>query len=275
MHNLIKMTIKTSKNPNLLLNKLGLVLLLLIASISTSCSHLFFEEIQPKGGELQNAFPSKIQGDYSKWCYTNSEGEEVCYNQKELMATDSVSLKRLITKDSVLINALFLKVDNKTVTIQSLMFNEINGVHTLDKDVYLSRIDPFYVLNFKVDAKNYTKPNGKTLNTDLFECFAMELDSSGYVQIYYINSTSILNKTKRIIPVGSGSESYVSKKPITAKNIAKIIYSEPLTFFQLDLGKNTITGPLIDELAGIECEPTERQYNKSLRKEKRALKKSN
>jgi hypothetical protein len=256
-------------------NKFTFVLILTIASFSTSCSHLFFEEIQPKGGDLQNEFPSKIQRDFSKWCYTNSEGKDICFDRDEIMNLDTVKLKNLIKQDTNIRTALFLEVNNKTINIQSLMFDDINGLHTLNEDVFVSRIDQFYILNFKVDSKNYMKPNGKALKSELYECFAMELDSTGYVQIYYINGSSELKKRKTIIPVGSGSESFVSKKPITTKNIAKIIYSEPLSFIQLDLGKATVTGPILNEDAGIECEPSVREYNRYLRKSKRALKKSN
>jgi hypothetical protein len=256
-------------------NKFTIVLILTIASFSTSCSHLFFEEIQPKGGDLQNEFPLKIQGDFSNWCYTDSLGKDVCFDRNEIMNLDSVNLKNLIKQDTNIRTALFLKVDNKTINIQSLMFDDINGLHTLNEDIFLSRIDQFYVLNFKVDSKNYLKPNGKALKSELYECFAMEIDSTGYLQIFYINGSSELKKRKTIIPAGSGSESYISKKPITTKNIAKIIYSEPLSFIQLDLGKTTITGPMLNEYAGIECEPSVREYNRSLRKSKRALKKSN
>lgn len=255
--------------------KFTFVLIITIASFSTSCSHLFFEEIQPKGGELQNEFPSKIQGDYSKWCYTNSEGKDICFDRDEIMTLDTLELKKLVKQDTNLLSALFLKVDNKTINIQSITFYDINGLHTLNEDVFLSQIDQFYVLNFKVDSKNYLKPNGKALKSELYQCFAMEIDSTGYVQIFYINGSSELKKRKTIIPAGSGSGSYISKKPITTKNITKIIYSEPLSFIQLDLGKATITGPMLNEDAGIECEPTLREYNKFLRKEKRALKKSN
>ena len=268
------MTLKTLNKQTDFRHKFTFVLIITIASFSTSCSHLFFEEIQPKGGDLQNEFPSKIQGDYSKWCYTNFEGKDICVDRDEIMTLDTLVLKNLVKQDTNIITALFLKVDNKTINIQSMIPYGINGLHTLNEDIFLSRIDQFYVLNFKVDSKYYDKPSGKALKSELYECLAMELDSTGYVQIYYINGSSELKKRKTLIPV-TGPTSYISKKPITTKNIAKIMYAEPLTFFQLDLQKATITGPMQDEDAGVECEPTIREANKFIRKQKRTLKKSN
>lgn len=268
------MTIKTFKNPNLLLNKLGFVLLLLIASISTSCSHLFFEKIQPKGGELQSEFPSKIQGDYSKWCYTNSEGKDICINRDEIMTLDTFELKNLVTQDTNLRNALFIKFDAKTINFESLS-TDLNGKYELNKDIFLSKIDSFYVLNLKVDSKDYTTTSGKEIKKDLYECFAFMLDSSDNVQFFRITDDVLLKHKTAIIPKEGGAESHISKNQITKKNIIKVLYYRPIPFILLYKAHGVVNGPQINEEAGVECEPTLREYKKSLRIEKRAFKKSN
>lgn len=259
------MTIKTFKNPNLLLNKLGFVLLLLIASISTSCSHLFFEKIQPKGGELQNEFPSKIQGDYSKWCYTNSEGKDICINRDEIMTLDTLELKNLVTQDTNLRNALFIKFDAKTINFESLS-TDLNGKYELNKDVFLSKIDSFYIINLKIDSKDYVQTNGKEIKKELFECFVFELDSLGYIQLYRITDDSPLKHKHSIIPVGGGKESYIAKDQITKKNIYKVLFSKPLPFIFINLESKEVSGPLLNEEAGVQCEQTKRQYKRDLRK---------
>jgi hypothetical protein len=268
------MTIKTLKKPNLILNKFGLILLLLIGSITTSCSHLFFEEIQPKGGELQNEFPSKIQGDYSNWCYTNSEGKDICYDRNEIMAIDTIQLKNLVNQDTNIRNAIFIQFEDKKINFESLS-TDLNGKYELNKDVFLSKIDSFYVLNLKIDSKNYIRTNGKAVKKDLYECFAFLLDSSDNVQIFRITDDALLKHKTAIIPKEGGVESHISKNQITKKNIIKVLYYRPIPFILLYKAKGIVNGPQINEEAGVECEPTKREYNKFLRTEKRALKKSN
>ena len=220
--------------------KYTIILGLFLVIISTSCSHLYFKEIQPKGGELQYEFPSQIQGNYSSWCYTNPEGKEICYNEKELLTTDSVAFYTLLSKDSNVIMAMFSTIDSKTINIKSFMLDELNGTHTLNDDIFLSRLDDYYILSLKVDPKKYVYPNGKQIKNELYECFAFHLDSAGSVQIFNIQ-TSLLKKTKTIIPSGSGEASYISKKPITKRNIQKVIFGNPIPFIDLDKEKHSIT----------------------------------
>lgn len=233
---------------------------LFLGMISTSCSHLYFKEIQPKGGELQNEFPSQIQGKYSTWCYTNPEGKEICYNEKELLTTDSVAFKSLISKDSNIIMAMFSTIDSKTINIKSLMLDDLNGTHTLNDDIFLSRLDNYYILSLKVNPEKYMYPSGKQIKTELYECFAFILDTTSSFQIFNIH-TSSLKKTKTIIPSGSGEASYISKKPITRRNIQKVIFEKPIPYIELDNKKQSITGPQVDEMGGIQCEPT--KYRRS------------
>lgn len=255
-------------------NKFTFVLILTIASFSTSCSHLFFEEIQPKGGDLQNEFPLKIQGDFSKWCYTDSLGKEICFDRKEIMLLDTLELKNLVKQDTNLRNAMFIQFEDKTINFESLSM-DLNGKYELNKDVFLSKIDSFYVLNLKIDSKNYIKTNGKAIKKDLYECFAFMLDSSDNVQFFRITDDALLKHKTAIIPKEGGAESHISKNQITKKNIIKVLYYRPMPFILLNKAKGIVNGPQINEEAGVECEPTLREYNKSLRTEKKALKKSN
>lgn len=255
-------------------NKFNFVLLITIVSLSTSCSHLFFDQIQPKGGDLQNEFPSKIQGDYSKWCYTNSEGKDICFDRDEIMTLDTLEFKNLVKQDTNIITALFIQFEAKTISFESLS-TDLNGKYELNKDVFLSKIDSFYVLNLKIDSKNYIKTNGKAIKKDLYECFAFMLDSSDNVQFFRITDDVLLKHKTAIIPKEGGSASHISKNQITKKNIIKVLYYRPIPFILLYKAKGIVNGPQINKEAGVECESTVREYKKSLRIEKKALKKSN
>ncbi len=263
---LLKMTNKTFKSPNSVLYKFGIVLLLLSVNLISSCSHLFFEEIQPKGGELQNEFPLKIQGDFSNWCYTDSLGKEICIERSELLKLDSLELKNLVNKDTNLRNAFFIQIDTKSINVKSFS-TDLDGKYELNRDVFLSKMDNLYVLNLKADSKNFMKKNGNAIETDLFECFVFELDSSSYIHFFRITDNSPLKHKTTLIPTGSGSQSYIAKDDLTRKNIYKAIYSKPLPFILLNLDSKVVNGPFMNEEAGIECEPTKREYKKAVRKQ--------
>jgi hypothetical protein len=226
----------------------------LIGMFFTSCSRLYFDSIQPRGGELQNEIPIPIQGNYSKWCFFNEDGTQICYDEKELLSADTVALKSLFAKDTNIINSMFFKIDSKTIEIKSLMNTDLKGIHKLNEDIFLSRINNFYILNFKVDTKKYTKQNGKALKKELYECFAFELDSSGVTQIFFIDpSVPLLKKTKTIIPSGSGEAAYISKKSLTKRNIAKVMYAHPLRYILLNKKKGSVNRIEMNEDAGMEC----------------------
>ncbi len=266
------MTLKSYKTSIILQNKIGMMIFLLITIFTTSCSHLFFEEIQPKGGDLQNEFPQKIQGDYSKWCYSDTLGKDICFERSETMTLDSIELKNLVQNDTNIRNALFIQFEAKTINFESLT-TDLNGKYELNKDVFLSKIDSFYVLNLKIDSKNYVKTNGKAIKKDLYECFAFMLDSSEYVQFFRITDDVLLKHKTAIIPKEGGAESHISKNMITKKNIIKVLYYRPIPFILLNKANGKVKGPQLNEEAGVECEPTVWQYNRSIRKSKRENKK--
>ena len=243
-----------NKNELKLTNKIIFIQVILLGFFLTSCSHLYFDSIQPRGGELQNEIPIQIQGNYSKWCFSNEDGTQICYDEKELFSTDSVALKSLVTKDTNIINSMFFKIDSKTIDIKSLMNTDMDGIHKLNEDIFLSRINNFYILNFKVDSKQYTKQNGKALKNELYECFAFELDSSGVTQIFFIDqSVPLLKKAKTIIPSGSGEAAYISKKSLTKRNLAKVMYAHPLRYILLDKENGSVNRIELNEDAGMEC----------------------
>ena len=93
-------------------------LIALVGMSLTSCSHLYFDSIQPKAGELQNEIPIQIQGNYSKWCFSNEDGTQICYDEKELLSADTVALKSLFVKYTNIINSMFFKIDSKTIEIK-------------------------------------------------------------------------------------------------------------------------------------------------------------
>lgn len=229
-------------------------LIALVGMLLTSCSHLYFDSIQPKGGELQNEIPIQIQGNYSKWCFSNEDGTEVCYDEKELLSADTVAVKSLFDKDTNIIYSMFFKIDSKTIEIKSLMNKDLNGIHKLNEDIYLSRINDFFILNFKVDSKQYTKQNGKSLKKELYECYAFELDSSGITKIFFIDpSVPLLKKTKTIIPSGSGEAAYISRKSLTKRNLAKVMYAHPLRYILLNKKNGSVNRIEMNEDAGMQC----------------------